>query len=160
MLATLTAINETIAKAYSQNTVTNAINDINKEYDANEALMADAEQESEERVDSAPIVKLVNTMVENAFRINASDIHIEPFKDRTRIRFRIDGDLQEKMAIKPSVHNSLVTRLKILGGMNIAEKRIPCGRSTVVDGVNLELRYLPFRPYTAKKSYPSAFHSR
>lgn len=142
MLATLTAINETIAKAYSQNTVTNAINDINKEYDANEALMADAEQESEERVDSAPIVKLVNTMVENAFRINASDIHIEPFKDRTRIRFRIDGDLQEKMAIKPSVHNSLVTRLKILGGMNIAEKRIPLdGRfGTVVDGVNLDLR--------------------
>ncbi len=99
-------------------------------------------ENSDERIDNAPVVKLVNTLVENAFRKNASDIHIEPFKTKTRIRFRLDGDLVEQMSVKPNVHNALVTRIKILAGMNIAEKRIPLdGRYGVnVDGVNLDLR--------------------
>lgn len=141
MLATKSSILEMMNRAYSQNTVTNVINDIDKEYDANSALMQE-ESDSDERIDSAPVVKLVNTLVDRAFRMNASDIHIEPFKTRTRIRFRIDGELFEQMAIKPQVHSSLVTRLKILGGMNIAEKRIPLdGRfGTVIDGVNLDVR--------------------
>lgn len=118
------------------------MNDINKEYDANEALMQAELENSDERIDNAPVVKLVNTLVENAFRKNASDIHIEPFKTKTRIRFRLDGDLVEQMSVKPNVHNALVTRIKILAGMNIAEKRIPLdGRYGVnVDGVNLDLR--------------------
>ena len=98
--------------------------------------------ESEERIDNAPVVKLVNTIIESAYRDGASDIHIEPFKDRTRIRYRIDGECVEKMATKPAVHNSIITRIKILGGMNIAERRIPLdGRSSaVIDGVTQDLR--------------------
>ncbi|MCM1299889.1 MAG: Flp pilus assembly complex ATPase component TadA [Firmicutes bacterium] len=140
-LATRSAINEAINRAYSQNTVSDMMNDINKEYDANEALMQ-AEDSSDERIDNAPVVKLVNTLVENAYRKNASDIHIEPFKSKTRIRFRIDGDLVEQMSVKANVHSALVTRIKILAGMNIAEKRIPLdGRYGVrVDGVNQDLR--------------------
>ena len=74
--------------------------------------------------------------------MNASDIHIEPFKDRTRIRLRVDGELIEQMKVKPAAHNSLITRIKILGGMNIAEKRIPLdGRfGMTIDGVNLDVR--------------------
>ena len=142
MLATKSAIVDAIDRAYSQNTVSDMMNDINKEYDANEALMQAELDNSEERIDNAPVVKLVNTLVENAFRKNASDIHIEPFKTKTRIRFRLDGDLVEQMSVKPNVHNALVTRIKILAGMNIAEKRIPLdGRYGVnVDGVNLDLR--------------------
>lgn len=140
MLATKTAILDTINKAYSQQTVSNVMDDLSKEYTGDGVTQEDAE--SGERVDNAPIVKLVNTIVETSFRMNASDIHIEPFKDRTRIRLRVDGELVEQMNVKPAVHNSLVTRIKILGGMNIAEKRIPLdGRfGTVVDGVNLDVR--------------------
>ena len=142
MLSTKSAILEAIGRVYSATTVSNVMNDIDKEYDANEALMQNGQDESEERIDNAPVVKLVNTIIESAYRDRASDIHIEPFKDRTRIRFRIDGECVEKMAVKPAVHNSLITRIKILGGMNIAEKRIPLdGRSSaVIDGVNQDLR--------------------
>ena len=142
MLATKSAIVDAIDRAYSQNTVSDMMNDINKEYDANEALMQAELENADERIDNAPVVKLVNTLVENAFRKNASDIHIEPFKTKTRIRFRQDGDLVEQMSVKPNVHNALVTRIKILAGMNIAEKRIPLdGRYGVnIDGVNLDLR--------------------
>lgn len=142
MLATKSSILEAIGKVYSANTVSNVMNDIDKEYDANEALMQEQEDNSEERIDNAPVVKLVNTIIETAYRERASDIHIEPFKDRTRIRYRIDGECVEQMAVKPAVHNSLITRIKILGGMNIAEKRIPLdGRSSaVIDGVNQDLR--------------------
>ncbi len=141
MLATRSSILEAIGKVYSANQVSNVMNDIDKEYDADEALMAE-DDGSEERIDNAPVVKLVNTIIESAYRDGASDIHIEPFKDRTRIRYRIDGECVEKMAVKPAVHNSIITRIKILGGMNIAEKRIPLdGRSSaVIDGVNQDLR--------------------
>ncbi len=141
MLATKSSILEAIGKVYSANQVSNVMNDIDKEYDANEALMEE-DDASEERIDNAPVVKLVNTIIESAYRDGASDIHIEPFKDRTRIRYRIDGECVEKMAVKPAVHNSIITRIKIIGGMNIAEKRIPLdGRSSaVIDGVNQDLR--------------------
>lgn len=141
MLATKSSIIDAIGKVYTASNVSNVMNDIDKEYDANEALMEDAD-DSEERIDNAPVVKLVNTIIESAYRDGASDIHIEPFKDRTRIRYRIDGECVEKMATKPAVHNSIITRIKILGGMNIAERRIPLdGRSSaVIDGVTQDLR--------------------
>ncbi len=140
MLATRTAINETISKAYSQQTVSNVMDNLNKEYTGEELSQEDVE--SGERVDNAPIVKLVNTIVETSKRMDASDIHIEPFKDRTRIRLRCDGELVEQMNVKPAVHNSLITRIKILGGMNIAEKRIPLdGRfGMLIDGIQQDLR--------------------
>lgn len=144
-ISTKTAINDQIAKSYSQQAVNSAVSDLDSEAgDANAAAAAAADAASAERIDNAPIVRLVNTMIQTAFKMNASDIHIEPFKDRTRIRFRVDGELveQERMRVSPAVHNSLITRIKILGGMNIAEKRIPLdGRyGTVIDGVNLDVR--------------------
>ncbi len=142
MLATKSAIIDAIDRAYSQNTTNDIMNDINQEYDANAALMQAELENSEERIDNAPVVKLVNTLVDSAFRKNASDIHIEPFKTKTRIRYRIDGELVEQMSVKANVHNALITRIKILSGMNIAEKRIPLdGRfGTTIDGVNLDVR--------------------
>lgn len=142
MLATLSAIIDAIERAYSQNNVSDMMNDISKEYDANEALMRAQNENIDQRVDNAPVVKLVNTLVENAFRRNASDIHIEPFRTKTRIRFRLDGQLVEQMSVKANVHSALVTRIKILAGMNIAEKRIPLdGRFGVsIEGVSIDLR--------------------
>ncbi len=74
---------------------------------------------------SAPIAKIVNTIVEFGIKSRASDIHIEPQDVKTRVRYRIDGILMEKLSLPRSIHDSLISRIKILGGMKIDEKRIP-----------------------------------
>ena len=84
----------------------------------------DTEQEMLE-VASAPIVKLINSIIEQAIRNKASDIHIEPSANDIRVRFRIDGDLQEIMVLPRNNLSPIVTRIKIIGKMDIAEKRIP-----------------------------------
>lgn len=76
-------------------------------------------------VKEAPIAKIVDTMLEFAVRGRASDIHIEPEEDKTRIRYRIDGILQEKLTLPKSIHDSLVSRIKILSQMKIDERRVP-----------------------------------
>ncbi len=76
-------------------------------------------------VKEAPIAKIVDTMLEFAVRGRSSDIHIEPEEDKTRVRYRIDGILQEKLTLPRSIHDSLVSRIKILSQMKIDERRIP-----------------------------------
>ena len=140
-ISTRTMIEAAINKYYSSQAIESTVSDLESENADDELDLEKAE--SEGRIDNAPIVKLVNMMVETAFRTGCTDIHIEAFKDRTRIRFRIDGELvEQEMKIPPSFHNSIITRIKILGGMNIAEKRIPLdGRfGTRVDGTNLDMR--------------------
>lgn len=73
----------------------------------------------------APIAKIVSTVLEFAMRSRASDIHLEPQEDKTRVRYRIDGILHEKLVLPKNVHEALVSRIKILSGMKIDEKRIP-----------------------------------
>ncbi len=143
-ISTKTQIEAAINKFYSTQAIDSTMSELESEGgDKNDIAQNLAQAESEGRIDNAPIVKLVNMMIETAFRMQVTDIHIEPFKDRTRIRFRIDGELVEQdMKIPPSFHNSLITRIKILGGMNIAERRIPLdGRfGTRIDGINLDMR--------------------
>lgn len=74
---------------------------------------------------SAPVVKLLNSIIEQAVREGASDIHIEPNAEDIRVRFRIDGDLKDIMNLSKSSHSAIITRIKIMGKMNIAEKRLP-----------------------------------
>jgi len=78
-----------------------------------------------EIIKEAPIAKVVSTVLEYAVRSRASDVHIEPLELKTRIRYRIDGILHEKLALPKTVHNAVVSRIKILSGMKIDEKRIP-----------------------------------
>jgi len=78
-----------------------------------------------DRIDSAPIVKLLNNLVINAIQINASDIHIEPSETDIVVRNRIDGDLKEDMRLSKNIFQLLITRIKIMSGINIAERRIP-----------------------------------
>lgn len=73
----------------------------------------------------APVAKIVTTLLEFAQKARASDIHIEPQEDKTRIRYRIDGILHEKLILPKSVHDSVVSRIKILSRMKIDERRIP-----------------------------------
>lgn len=98
--------------------------------------------EIESSVNNTPVVKLVNNLVQQAYIRQVSDIHIEPFEKEVLVRMRIDGDLVEVMRLDPSALNSIISRIKILSGMNIAEKRIPQdGRfAYVTDDFKVDLR--------------------
>ena len=102
----------------------------------------DIEEQELMEVATAPIVKLLNSIIEQAVRERASDIHIEPYGEDIRVRFRIDGDLREIMTLAKSSHSGIVTRIKIIGKMNIAEKRIPQdGRvETKISGREIDMR--------------------
>lgn len=75
--------------------------------------------------EEAPIIHLLNSLVERAIKSNASDIHIEPFERETKIRMRIDGVIMEYVNIQRNVHQPLIARIKIMANLDIAEKRIP-----------------------------------
>ena len=75
--------------------------------------------------DEAPIIRIVNTILMYAIKDGASDIHIEPQQKGVRIRYRIDGVLHEQMKVPQYVLNPLVSRIKIMADMNIAERRVP-----------------------------------
>ncbi len=139
VFATRSSINKAIGKFYSMQNVDSVLEGVQAFSDMNNA---EDDEESKDRVESAPIVKLATTIVENSYRADATDIHIEPFKTYTRIRIRVNGDLVELMNVANVVHNALTTRLKLISGMNIAEKRVPQdGRFTqVVDGTTLDVR--------------------
>lgn len=83
------------------------------------------EDDSDDPIKSAPIVKLVNTVLEQAVRHRASDVHIEPYERNIRVRFRVDGKLQNMFDYEVSLLNAVVARIKITAGMDIAEKRKP-----------------------------------
>jgi len=92
--------------------------------------------------DEAPIVKLANRIISEAVRMRASDIHIEPMADRVRLRYRIDGVCIERDNLPKRMQNALLSRLKLMAAMNIAEKRAPQdGRIKLeVDGVGIDFR--------------------
>ncbi len=98
--------------------------------------------EIESRVDNTPVVKLINSLITQAYMRRASDIHIEPFAEQILVRMRIDGELVECMRLDISTLNSIVSRCKILAGINIAEKRIPQdGRIDFDNGdISIDLR--------------------
>jgi type IV pilus assembly protein PilB len=101
--------------------------------DATAAELAEAGHEFQAEVlkagqvagDDGPVVRLVNLIIDTAVNMRVSDIHIEPMADRVRIRYRLDGVCFEKDNIPKNMQAPMMTRLKILSGMNIAEKRVP-----------------------------------
>lgn len=92
--------------------------------------------------ESSPIVVMVRSIVEQAVRQRASDIHFEPMREGIRIRFRIDGNLVEAMGYDMSIYTAIIARLKIISGMDISEKRKPQdGRTTLdIDHVEYDVR--------------------
>lgn len=120
------ATNEEIMKAIEKYYIGASTKKVLEEF--SEAGLLDYFDEIEEEgseVITAPIVRLLNSIVEQAVTMRASDIHIEPFQDYVRVRFRINGDLIEIMTLPRSNLSAIVTRIKIVGKMNIAEKRVP-----------------------------------
>jgi len=111
------------------------------------AQQQDLSNLSGEVVRQAPITKIVETILSYAMKARASDVHIEPLTDRTRVRYRIDGILTEKLILPHSVHEATVSRIKILSDLKIDEKRVPQdGRFNFVSGgeeVDLRVSTLP-----------------
>ncbi|MCB9366877.1 MAG: Flp pilus assembly complex ATPase component TadA [Calditrichaeota bacterium] len=130
--AILGAIENSYEKIRKQGEVTEAIGDLQ--------FFATSDEDDESMVDmsktggteDAPVVKLVNLMLQDAIKSRATDIHIEPYEEALVVRFRIDGVLQEVMRPPKASHAGIVSRVKILSKLNIAEKRLPQdGRFTV-----------------------------
>ncbi|NRT73598.1 GspE/PulE family protein [Clostridium beijerinckii] len=125
---------------YSSQQVSLAAQQLSKE--SSEAKNLKVNIDEMDTVKNAPVVKMVEYLFKNSIELNASDIHIEPFENEVRIRYRIDGKLQTVNVINIESLGPLVTRIKILAGLNIAEKRIPQdGRiMTSVGGKEVDLR--------------------
>ena len=90
--------------------------------------LADSVPETEDLMDQqddAPIIRLINALLSEAIRLNASDIHIETFEKRLVVRFRVDGELKEIITPKRQLAPLLVSRIKVMAKLDIAEKRVP-----------------------------------
>ncbi len=96
-----------------------------QEYIMSQMTADENSKEEVEDIEDQPIIKLVNKMFEDAVAMRVSDIHIEPQEEDMRIRFRIDGKLTEYMRVTKQLAPSIISRIKFISGMNIAEKRIP-----------------------------------
>ena len=107
-----------------------------------------------ERSEAAPIIDLVDLVVKSAIKSKASDIHVEPMEKGVLIRHRLDGLLKEVMDLPKWVHEGLIARLKIMAGMDIAEKRLPQDgrlRSTAEDGSEVDFRVSTLRTLFGEK---------
>jgi type IV pilus assembly protein PilB len=147
-----TAIARAIEKLYATSAGLNeAMKAVQEEEEADVEFM---EKEAEEKVtqaeiDSAPVVKLVNSMIFDAIKRGASDIHIEPYEKVLRVRFRIDGVLQETMSPPKRIAAAVASRIKVLSRLNLTERRLPQdGRFSVKSGeqaVDFRVSTLPIK---------------
>lgn len=140
VLSSPSLINNAIGRYYSQKHAEDAAEVLSREFKI-EPISGNF-SEIDEKIDNAPVVKLVNSIITQAVKIGASDIHIEPMEKETRIRVRVDGVLQNQMVLPIGAHNAVITRFKIMSGMDIAERRLPQdGRvETIVDAHSVDLR--------------------
>ena len=125
-ISTPDLINRAITEQYSQTLTTQvsaALQDVGGTVEAKEEI-ADLGK-IEEVIKEAPVAKIVSTLLEYAIKAKASDVHVEALEDRTRVRYRIDGILQERVVLPHKVHEALLSRIKILSNLKIDEKRIP-----------------------------------
>ena len=137
VISTTKSINMTIDKYFGRQEMDSKLDEYTKGKEEEEE-----EDEYADDINNSPIVQLVTTMIDSAVRQRASDIHIEPLEKSVRIRYRIDGTLYERATYSHKILNAIVARIKIIGGMDIAEKRKPQdGRITqVVDRMEYDIR--------------------
>lgn len=125
-------INEAIGRYYGSAQAMEAAEKFKLEQQANQVL-DEEEAATNADIDNSPIVQLVNQIIEGGVRQRASDIHIEPMETYVRVRYRIDGALKQVMSYDQSLSSAISARIKIVGGMDIAEKRKPQdGRITIM----------------------------
>ena len=140
VIATASDIMAAIERHYTKSSSMKALEEFKESYviEADDVI----DEDLMAQINNAPVVKLVNSVIEQAVKLRASDVHIEPYENEVRVRFRIDGELYENITPSRSSHSAIVTRIKIIGGMNIAERRVPQdGRvEMIVDGHDIDMR--------------------
>ncbi len=141
-IATASAINSELDRYFGKEEAMSAAEQYQKERELQLQQLEAATLQQDIDLNTAPIVQLVRTIIEQAVRQRASDIHIDALEKQIRIRFRIDGSLVERMRYDLTLLPAIVTRIKIIGGMDISEKRKPQdGRITInVDLTEYDIR--------------------
>lgn len=141
-VATARDILATLDKYYGDTEAVKAAQEYADERELREQQNAAAEEAVSKDVNNSPVVLLVNSIIEQAARLRASDIHIEALEGEVRVRYRIDGALYQKGHYSIHLLSAIITRLKIIGGMDISEKRKPQdGRITmVIDKTEYDIR--------------------
>ena len=133
-----------INDAYSGNIEAfDLINDVDEDFEVVESVLPDDYAIIDERAEGSPITNLVNSIIQRAINDGASDIHIEPSRNKSRVRYRIDGVLYEITVLRIDMHLSIVSRLKVMANLDIAEHRLPQdGRIQVhTRGRTVDLRF-------------------
>lgn len=139
MVKPFLAIESDILKAIRDQYAQNLTTDVTSALREVQSVKTEQEiTQAAEIIREQPVSNIINQLLEYAIKARASDIHIEPQADRTRIRYRIDGILQEKILLPKGVHDALISRVKILSVLKIDEKRLPQdGRFTFTFGQNV-----------------------
>jgi general secretion pathway protein E len=116
----------TLAYARGENQAASLVDDMAQGMDLQQ-LAQDIPEVADllESEDDAPIIRLINALLTQALRENASDIHIEPYEARSVVRFRMDGALRDVIEPKRALHAAIVSRIKVMAQLDIAEKRLP-----------------------------------
>lgn len=128
VLGYLQDIQKAIPTAYSQTLapdVSKALDDTHEQTSSTASAATGVKQMSTENAADSPITKIMDTILQFASQSRASDIHIEPQNNQTRVRYRIDGVLQEKLVLPVAIHESLVSRLKVMSSLKLDERRLP-----------------------------------
>ncbi len=145
VIATSQEILDAIDQYYETESVERALAEFKQNFQVEN--MNGIDEEALDEINRAPVVKLVNSIIRQAVKMKASDIHIEPFEKIIKVRFRIDGDLQEIMTPAKATHSAIITRIKIISKMDIAEKRLPQDGRVKIDiedkEIDLRMSVLP-----------------
>lgn len=143
MIAYYDAITRALSVLYENEGAARAIEQMKEEQTTITVDDLSDEMAANDDETAAPTVKLVNSLIERAIAEKASDIHFEPYEKEMKVRIRVDGRLNTMMDVPRELQNSVISRLKVMAGMNITERRIPQDGRAVVkrqDGTQVDLR--------------------
>lgn len=159
MISTADGIERAIASLYGNEGMSRAIEDMKREIGLGSQTVSLQDSFTASAIGgddgaSAPTIRLVNSIIERAAAEGASDIHIEPAEREIRVRMRVDGSMRAIMAVPRDLQNSVLARLKIMGGMDVTERRVPQdGRA----GVRVKERDVDLRMSTLPTIYGEKF---
>ena len=128
MVATAAAVERAIMVLYGNEGAAKAIEEMRREVGANQDVQDAsfaANQIGDDAVNNAPTIRLVNSIIERAITERSSDIHIEPHESVLQVRMRVDGMMRDILTVPKNLQNSVISRIKIMSGLDIAERRIP-----------------------------------
>ena len=143
MIATRRATEQAINSLYGSEGTARVIEEMKREAGSNSDIVpAQMVQDTTDPEESAPTIRFVNSLIERAFSERASDIHLEPQEGEMVVRMRIDGLLRRILTVPSDLQNTVISRLKIMGSMNIAEHKVPQDGHAIVSvrGHSLDLR--------------------